>query len=85
VVYAAVRLSIPHMGIVKRADDRGHYTVPDISCGHCKQAVSFELSQVAGVEAVDVDLDTKLVTVRGNGLDHGALRAAIEAAGYEAA
>jgi copper chaperone CopZ len=34
---------------------------------------------------VDVDLDSKLVTVRGHELDDMALRAAIEEAGYEAA
>ena len=61
------------------------YTVPDMSCGHCKQAVSSELAQVAGVESVDVDLETKLVTVRGADLDDVALRGAIEEAGYEAA
>ena len=37
---------------------------------------------MAGVE---VDVDTKLVTVTGEGLDDRALRAAIEEAGYEAA
>jgi copper chaperone CopZ len=61
------------------------YTVPDMSCGHCKQAVGSGLSQVAGVDSVDVDLDSKLVTVRGDELDDAALRAAIEEAGYEAA
>ena len=60
------------------------YTVPDMSCGHCKQAVSGELSGVAGVETIDIDLDTKLVTVRGHDLDDAALRAAIEEAGYQA-
>jgi copper chaperone len=61
------------------------YTVPDMSCGHCKQAVSSGLAGVAGVDSVDVDLDTKLVTVRGHDLDDAELRAAIEEAGYEAA
>jgi copper chaperone CopZ len=37
------------------------------------------------VEDVDVDLDTKVVTIRGPALDHAALRAAIAEAGYEAA
>ena len=62
-----------------------NYTVPDMSCGHCKQAVTEEVSKVAGVESVDVDLDTKLVLVRGEHLDDAALREAIEEAGYEAA
>ena len=61
------------------------YTVPALHCGHCKASVTEELSALEGVEAVDVDLDTKLVAVTGNGLDDAALRAAIEEAGYEAA
>lgn len=61
------------------------YTVPDMSCGHCRQAVTEELSKVEGVASVDVDLDTKLVVVRGEGLYDAALRTAIDEAGYEAA
>ena len=61
------------------------YTVPGMHCAHCEHAVDSELRQVAGVESVNVDLDTKLVVVRGEGLDDSALRAAIEEAGYEAA
>ena len=61
------------------------YTVPGMSCAHCEQAVGSELRDVAGVESVDVDLETKLVTVRGGDLDDAVLRAAIEEAGYEAA
>lgn len=61
------------------------YTVPAMSCAHCKQAVSSELAEVAGVDAVEVNLDTKLVTVRGRDLDDTALRAAIDEAGYQAA
>ncbi len=60
------------------------YSVPDMSCGHCEHAVSTELQTVDGVESVDVDLETKLVTVRGHDLDDQALRAAIDEAGYEA-
>ena len=61
------------------------YRVPGMHCGHCEAAVTEELSSVEGVEAVDVDLETKLVIVRGSDLDDDALRAAIEEAGYEAA
>ena len=61
------------------------YTVPDMSCGHCEKAVSSELAQVAGVSSVDVDLSTKQVVVHGEGLVDAALRAAIDAAGYEVA
>lgn len=64
--------------------DTRTYTVPGMHCGHCKAAVEEEVGAVDGVEAVDVDLETKAVTVRGSGLDDGALRAAIGEAGYEA-
>jgi copper chaperone len=60
------------------------YRVPGMSCDHCRAAVSEELSAVAGVESVGVDLETKLVTVSGSSLDDAALRAAIDEAGYEA-
>jgi len=60
------------------------YTVPGMTCEHCKRAVSTELGALAGVREVDVDLDAKLVRVSGEGLDDAALRAAIAEAGYEA-
>jgi copper chaperone len=63
--------------------DTATYTVPGMNCGHCKAAVTEELSALAGVESVDVDLDTKLVKVTGAGLDDAILRAAINEAGYE--
>jgi copper chaperone len=61
------------------------FTVPAIHCAHCALSIREEVSEVEGVDDVDVDLETKLVTVRGNGLDDAALRAAIGEAGYEAA
>jgi copper chaperone len=61
------------------------YTVEGMSCAHCKSAVEEEVGQVAGVEFVNADVDSKLVVVRGEGLDDATLRAAIDEAGYEAA
>ena len=61
------------------------YTVPGIHCGHCALSIEEEVSEVTGVEAVDVDLEAKLVTIRGEQLADDALRAAIAEAGYEAA
>jgi copper chaperone len=61
------------------------YTVSGMSCGHCEAAVKEEVSALEGIESVDVDLTTKLVVVRGEGLDDAAIRAAIDEAGYEAA
>jgi copper chaperone len=61
------------------------FSVPAMHCGHCERAVRDEVSALIGVNSVDVDLETKLVTVTGDALDDAALRAAIEEAGYEAA
>ena len=60
------------------------YTVPDMHCGHCEHAVKTEVSQVAGVQRVDVDLTTKLVTVTGEHVSDQAGRDAIDEAGYVA-
>jgi copper chaperone len=61
------------------------YTVPAIHCAHCGMSIREEVSEVEGVESVEVDLDTKIVTIGGRGLSDQKLRAAIEEAGYEAA
>ena len=59
------------------------YRVPGMSCEHCEQAVKQEVGKVAGVATVEVNLETKLVLVRGDDLSDEALRAAIDDAGYE--
>jgi copper chaperone CopZ len=61
------------------------YRVPDIHCSHCETSIREEVSQVEGIETVAVDLDAKVVTVRGRELSDERLRAAIAEAGYEAA
>ena len=60
------------------------YSVPDMSSGHCRAAITDEVSAVAGVDSVDVDLATKLVRISGENLDDSALASAIDAAGYVA-
>ena len=59
------------------------YTVPGISCNHCKHAIEGEVSRVRGVASVEVDVDAKTVTVVGEPLDEPAVVAAIDEAGYE--
>jgi copper chaperone len=61
------------------------YTVPAIQCAHCAMSIREEVSEVEGVDDVDVDLETKVVTVSGRHLADAAVRAAIVEAGYEAA
>ena len=60
------------------------YSVPGMTCEHCRQAVTAELSSVPGVAKVDVDLSSKVVTVGGQDLADDVLRAAIAEAGYHA-
>ncbi len=62
------------------------YTVVGMTCGHCVDAVTEEVSAVPGVTAVDVDLASGGLTVTSTGpVDGGAVRAAVEEAGYEVA
>jgi copper chaperone len=61
------------------------YSVPAIHCDHCALSIREEVSEVAGVEGIDVDLESKVVVIHGRGLDDTAIRAAIEEAGYDAA
>ena len=61
------------------------FSVPDVSCGHCRMAITNEVAPLPGVESIVVDLDTKTVTVTGEPLDEQAIVAAIDEAGYEVA
>jgi copper chaperone len=70
---------------MSQTTDHLDYTVPGMSCGHCRAAVSAEVEKVAGVSSVTVDLGTKRVHVTGEQLDDAAIRAAIDQAGYDIA
>ena len=61
------------------------FTVPGMTCGHCEAAVKREVGAVAGVSDIDVDLDSKLVVVRGEALDREQIVTAIDEAGYDVA
>jgi copper chaperone len=60
--------------------------VPDVSCNHCKMAIESAVSRVEGVDRVEVEVDTKSVSVdlEPTG-DVGAVKAAIEDEGYTVA
>ncbi len=60
------------------------YSVPSISCDHCKHAIETEVAKVAGVSRVEVDVASKTVAVDGTA-DDTAVRAAIDEAGYDVA
>jgi copper chaperone len=60
------------------------YTVPEMSCGHCVNAITSEVTALPGVNDVSIDLETKIVLVRGSELNDAAIREAIIEAGFEA-
>jgi len=58
--------------------------VTGMTCSHCVNAVTAEISKIAGVGAVEVDLAAGKVTITADPQpDQDSLRAAVEAAGYE--
>jgi len=61
------------------------YSVPGVSCEHCRAAITTEVARVDGVAAVTVDLEAKTVHVTGAGISDDAVRAAIDDAGYDVA
>ncbi len=63
-----------------------HFTVTGMTCGHCVASVTEEVSEVPGVEQVDVVLETGTLTVTSaEPLDAAAVQAAVEEAGYQLA
>jgi copper chaperone len=62
--------------------DQTTYRVTGMTCGHCAAAVTTEVSAVAGVESLEVDVDTGILLVRGDGVSDEEVRAAVDEAGY---
>ena len=58
------------------------YQVTGLTCGHCVQAVTTELSAIDGVTGVEVDLESGRVDVTGEDVTEDAVRAAVDEAGY---
>ncbi|WP_018504939.1 heavy-metal-associated domain-containing protein [Parafrankia discariae] len=62
------------------------YTVTGMTCGHCVASVTEEISGIAGVTDVAVDLGSGAVTVTSERqLEPATVRAAVEEAGYQLA
>ena len=40
------------------------FTVPEISCGHCKETIESTINSLENVETVSVDIDQKSVEIR---------------------
>ncbi len=59
------------------------YTVSGMSCGHCAQSITEEITALPGVTEVDVDVPTGRVVVRADAaLVEDDVRNAVEEAGF---
>jgi copper chaperone len=61
------------------------YTVQGMTCSHCVLSVREEVSELPGIDNVDVDLASGRLTVTGADVNAHAVRAAVADAGYEVA
>ncbi|WOQ17206.1 heavy-metal-associated domain-containing protein [Raineyella sp. W15-4] len=60
------------------------YQVSGMTCHHCEMSVREEVSEIPGVETIDVSHTTgRLVVTSAAPLDPAAVTAAVEEAGYQ--
>ncbi len=62
------------------------FSVPEMTCGHCKSTVEGAVSSLGGVRSAEVDLEAKTVAVdHDETVDGSTIVGAIEEAGYQVA
>jgi copper chaperone len=68
------------------APNTATYAVTGMTCGHCVASVTEEVTEIAGVTDVHVDLASgELRVTSDQPLPDGVVRAAVEEAGYQLA
>lgn len=61
------------------------YQVTGMTCGHCEMSIREEVSQIPGVDEIQVSAQAgKLVVSSASPLDDAAVLAAVDEAGYSA-
>lgn len=61
------------------------YQVSGMTCGHCEMSVREEVSQIAGVDDIEVSAQSgRLVVTATASIDDAAVLAAVDEAGYSA-
>ena len=59
------------------------FTVPEISCGHCKETIESTINSLENVETVNVDIEQKSVKVKSSSdLDFSLVSNMLEEQGY---
>lgn len=71
------------MRVETNTNDSRTYAVSGMTCAHCVASVTEEVSEVAGVAQVEVDLDSGALVVTG-AAEVAAVLAAVDEAGYSA-
>jgi copper ion binding protein len=61
------------------------YSVQGMTCDHCVASVNEEVSELTGVDRVEVDLASGRLEVTGEAFSDDEVRAAVQEAGYELA
>ena len=62
--------------------EKEQFTVANVKCGGCVKNIQTNVGQMAGVDAVSVDIASKQVVVSGPSLDRAAIAAKLAALGY---
>lgn len=57
--------------------------VHGMTCNHCKANVENNLSKLKGVEGVEADINTNVVTVKGGNIDLAEIKSTVESIGYK--
>ncbi|ALJ20898.1 heavy-metal-associated domain-containing protein [Leucobacter zeae] len=61
------------------------YQVTGMTCGHCEMSIREEVSEIPGVDSIEVSAQTGRLVVTGEGkIDDAQVLAAVEEAGYSA-
>jgi len=64
--------------------NRSTYIVTGMTCGHCVEAVTREITKIDGVTGVDITLEARTVTFTSEDpVAEAVVRSAVEIAGYE--
>jgi copper chaperone len=59
------------------------FTVPEISCGHCKETIESTINSLENVDTVNVDIDQKSVEVKSSSdLDLSLVSTMLDEQGY---
>jgi copper chaperone len=57
------------------------FTVPDMSCDHCRMRIEKSLSGLGGIESIKIDITKKTVEITGTAAEHE-IEERIRNAGY---